>query len=110
MNYLLIAFIAFIAATIIILVAVYRTRTEKNDRILAAKYRADEARARSKPVELARELKAEPSVIGLNVHVTDTLSDEQAHILSKIFEDDSMYTASPDHHWGPTEPSPLERE
>lgn len=110
MNYLLIALIAFIAATILILIAVYRTRTERNERITAAKDRANEARARSQPAELAREIKVEPSVTGLNVSIHETLTDEQAHILSKIFNDDSMYTTAPDHQWKTTEPSPLERE
>lgn len=94
------------AAIAIILVAVYRSRNERNNRIEAAKMRADEMSARN--------IATQPTVIvephNVKVEIHDELSDEQARILSKIFEDDSMYTHNPNHQWEPTEPSPLTKE
>lgn len=98
--------IALIAAIAIVLVAVYRTRKERNNRIIAAKMRADETLARNiatRPAPLVES----PSV---KVEIHDKLSDEQVRILSKIFEDDDMYRHNPNHQWEPTEPSPLTKE
>ncbi len=53
---------------------------------------------------------ATPMPDGLNVVVNDELTEEQAHILSKIFEDDSLYTKKADHHWRDTEPAELTKD
>jgi len=110
MNYLLIALIVLVSAIALILLAVYRTRGDRNARITAAKDRAAEISTRNKPDVVDSHYHPEPVASGVNVIVTDGLTEEQTRILSKIFDDDSLYARPEDTHWKPTEPSPLTKE
>ena len=108
MNLLLIIFVVLLLLLLSIYSLLQAKRT-KNDRIEAAKLRAKEAFERSQPQPLYMPRPVTPMPDGLNVVISDDLTEEQAHSLSKIFGDDSLYTKKADHHWEDTEPADLTR-
>lgn len=104
MEYLYI--FGFVAIVILVMLSSFiKKRNERTSRIEAAKRRsASDQYKTTDPVPL---IHTEPLPITVSEIHTQHLSDEQKHILDKIFVSDSKYTEA---HWGDTEPSPLKDE